>query len=101
MLIEVAHAVSRTKGNSKLKRFYTRIRARRGAKIAIVALARKIVCILHHLIICMEKFEDSESTKPKRTKRVGISSPTEKTIEDAMQILAKAGYIIQKEKRGG
>ncbi|OPX77146.1 MAG: Transposase IS116/IS110/IS902 family protein [Methanosaeta sp. PtaB.Bin039] len=101
MLIEVAHAVSRTKSNSKMKRFYTKIKAKRGSKVAIVALARKIVCILHHLIICKERFVDSESAKPKRNNRVGTSSPTEINISDAMQILAKAGYTIQREKRGG
>ena len=45
MLVEVAHAIARTKSNSKLKRFFLRIKARRGSKIALVALARKILCI--------------------------------------------------------
>ena len=47
ILVEVAKAISRTKKNSKLKRFFQRILARCGKKnIAAVALARKVLCIL-------------------------------------------------------
>ena len=66
MLIEVAHAISRTKADSRLKRFYFRIKRRHGAKVAIVALARKVICILHHLIVNQETFEDEIANKSKR-----------------------------------
>ncbi len=102
MLIEVAHAISRTRGDSKLKRFFIKAKSRRGANIAIVALARKVICILHHLIINREKFENEKATKPKRTRQVGTSSPTRLNIADAIQILINAGYVVQKEdERGG
>lgn len=45
MIIEVAHAIIRSKRNSKLKKFFLRVRARRGTKIGVVALARKVLCI--------------------------------------------------------
>jgi len=35
----------------KLRLFFERVAARRGKKKAIVALARKILCIIHHLLI--------------------------------------------------
>ena len=103
MLIEVAHAISRTKADSKLKRFYFRIKSRHGAKVAVVALARKVLCILHHLIVNREMFEDGISSKSKREKTGRSSSSTEMIIEDAIQILVRAGYLVQKrsEKEGG
>jgi len=101
MLIEVTHAISRTRGDSKLKRFYLKIKSRRGANIAIVALARKVICILHHLIINREKFENENVTKPKRTRPVSTSSPTRLNIADAIQILVNAGYVVQKEDKTG
>jgi transposase len=101
MLIEIAHAISRTRVNSKLKRFYLRIKSRHGANIAIVALARKVICLLHHLIINKEIFENEKATKPKRDRKVGTSSPTRMNIADAIQILIKAGYVVQKEDRVG
>jgi len=96
MLIEVAHAISRTRGDSRLKRFYLRIKARSGAKVAIVALARKIVCILHHLIINREMFKDESTERPKRSKLKGTISAGKLTIDDAIEMLAKAGYVVQR-----
>jgi transposase len=96
MLIEVAHALSRMRGDSKLKKFYLRIKARSGAKVAIVALARKVVCILHHLIINREMFEDESTKRPKRSKLHGTISTGKLSIDDAIKMLAKAGYVVQR-----
>lgn len=73
MLIEGAHAISRTKADSKLKRFYFRIKGRHGAKAAIVALARKVICILHHLIVNREMFEDGLRTNPSEISLADLS----------------------------
>jgi ATP/ADP translocase len=101
MLIEVAHAISRTKADSKLKRFYFRIKIRHGAKVAVVALARKVVCILHHLIVNREMFEDETANKSKREKSGRPSSMPELNIADAIQILVRAGYLVQKRSENG
>jgi len=103
MLVEVAHAISRTKADSKLKRFYFRIKSRHGAKVAIIALARKVICILHHLIVNQEMFEDETANKSKREKTGRSSSSPELNIADAIQILVRAGYLVQKrsETEGG
>ena len=60
--------MSRTNADSKLKRFYFRIKSSHGAKVAIVALARKVICILHHLIVNREMFEDETANKSKTRK---------------------------------
>jgi len=44
MLVQVAHAISRTR-SSRLKSFFMRIKAKKGTKVAVVALARKVLCI--------------------------------------------------------
>jgi transposase len=43
ILVEVAHAISRTKKSSRLKRFYLRVLARSGKKAATVALVSMAV----------------------------------------------------------
>ena len=53
MLIQVAYAISRIK-DSKLKKFFMRIQSKKGSKVAAVALARKVLCILHHLLVNQE-----------------------------------------------
>jgi len=49
ILVEVAKAISKTKKDSKLKRFFMRVSAKSGRNVAAVALARKVLCILYHL----------------------------------------------------
>jgi hypothetical protein len=57
ILVEVAKAISTTKKNSRLMRFCQRILARCGKKnIATVALARKVLCIIYHLLMNHENY---------------------------------------------
>lgn len=95
MLVQVAHAISRTK-NSVLKRFFLRIQTKKGTKKAAVALARKILCILHHLLMNREMYQENGSTKSKSVKFDRTSSPIQMTEQDMIDVLSKAGYIIKK-----
>jgi transposase len=98
MLVQVAHIIARS-GNSILKRFFLRIQAKRGKKKAIVALARKIVCILHHLLVNREKYQDNDVSKVKKVKLNWASPPVQMTEQDMINILVSAGYSIQKMKQ--
>ena len=69
MLIQIAYAISRTK-KSKLKRFFLRTQAKKGSKVAAVALARKVLCILHHLLINQEMYQEDEDKKNTRRKTI-------------------------------
>lgn len=100
MLVQVAHVISRT-GNSKLKRFFIRTQARKGKKKAVVALARKILCILHHLLIHREKYQEDGNLKAKPVKLDWTSSPIQMTEQDMIDTLVKAGYVIQKSNVRG
>jgi transposase len=99
MLVQVAHAISRTK-NSRLKSFFLRIKAKKGTKVAVVALARKILCILHHLLVNREMYEESGNLKPKPFKFDRTSSPIQITEQDMIDTLVKAGYVIKKMDTG-
>ena len=100
MLVQVAHAISRTK-NSRLKSFFLRLKAKKGTNVAIVALARKVLCILHHLLVNREMYEESGNLKPKTLKFDRVSSPIQITEQDMIDTLVKAGYIIKKVDIGG
>ncbi len=66
ILVEVANSVIKVKRRNKLKSFFLRVKARQGFKKAIVALARKILCILHHLLTNRELYtEDGEAPMKK------------------------------------
>lgn len=63
-LIEPAHSIAVMKRNNRLKYFFSRMRAKIGYKPAIVALARKLLMLIHHLLVNRESyFEDNLSKK--------------------------------------
>jgi len=98
ILVEVAQTVARC-GGPKLKRFFSRIMERREFKVAIVALARKILCILHHLLMNQETYEDEVTKKEARIK---LAAPeTSMGIEEMIEYMIKAGYEVKKKSGVG
>jgi transposase len=99
ILVEVAQVIART-NRSNLKRFFLRIQAKKGHNVAAVALARKVLCILHHLLMNREMYED-ESIKPKMVKSLDIDSSSnqaEMSLEEMIRYLIKAGYEVKSRK---
>ncbi len=78
-----------------------RLKAKKGIKIAVVALARKVLRILHHLLVNREMYKESGNLKPKTLKFDRTSSPIQITEQDMIDTLVKAGYIIKKMDIGG
>jgi len=92
MLVQIAHVTARM--GTRISAFYQRVAERRGKKKAIVAVSRKLLCIIHHLLTNDEMYEE-EGLKPKKTKL-----PKKKKIEPeldldkAIEIIAKAGKAV-------
>jgi hypothetical protein len=61
-----------------------------------VALARKVLCILYHLVVNREMYQEDDVIKTKRVDVNSSSLPTRLGFEEMIQILAKAGYEIRK-----
>jgi len=101
MITEVAHAIVRSKRNSKLKKFFLRIKARRGTKIAVVALARKVLCILYHLLINQELYQDDLIDKPKRIRPLYVLSTKSLSLDEMIQTVIKAGYEVRRNEYMG
>jgi transposase len=100
MLIQIAYAISRTK-KSKLKRFFLRIQAKKGSKVAAVALARKVLCILHHLLINQEMYQEDEDKKNTRRKTIVSPSSIEMPIQEMIDCIVRAGYVVTKSDSRG
>ena len=97
MIIEVAHAIIRTKQNSRLKKFFLRVKARRGMKIGVVALARKVLCILYHLLISQETYQDDSLSKPRSVRYSNVQS-TSMSLDEMIKTIIKAGYEVKKNE---
>jgi transposase len=98
MIIEVAHAIIRTKRDSKLKKFFLRIKARRGAKIGVVALARKVLCILYHLLISQETYQDDLPGKPRSNKHSSVHSRISMSLDEMIRTIINAGYEVRRNE---
>jgi transposase len=98
MIIEVEHVIIRSKRNSKLKKFFLRIKARRGTKIGVVALARKVLCILYHLLISQESYQDDLLSKPRYVKHSSVYSAASMELDEMIRTIVKAGYMVRKNE---
>jgi transposase len=56
-LVQIGHAISHAK-EEKFKKFFLKIKAKKRYLVAIVALARKVLCIIHHLLVNQEMYEE-------------------------------------------
>jgi len=97
ILNQVANGASNTK-NSRLRKVYSRLLHRKGKPKAITALARKILSIIHHLLIKREMWEE-EGFRKRRSdlKLVRTSSSIQLTWLD---LLFKSVVGIDKVKPG-
>lgn len=93
-LIEAAQGIAHGKPNP-LKLFFLRIRARKGYKKAIVALARKVLALIHHLLTNRERYLDEPGTgKTVNLPKVGPNR--EMDHDEMIQLLTQAGYVVRK-----
>lgn len=90
-MYQVAQGASKSK-SSKLRDFYLRIKAKKGYKVAIVALARKIICIIYHLLTKGECY--TEEGVQKRIEKLPSLKTKEFEIRKAIHTLQKAGYTV-------
>lgn len=94
MLIEATQTIARGKSN-RLKQFFLRIRARNGYKMAIVASARKVLALIHHLLTHYEWY--SESPRTVKTVKLPEARPRPGMDHGEMiQLLTQAGYVVRK-----
>ncbi len=83
MLVQCAHVIAGHRPN-KLRFFYQRILMRKGKKIAIVALARKLLSIIHHLLKNNEKYSEDE-LKPKQIKLPKFQSISKLSLDEMIE----------------
>lgn len=93
MLVQIAHVIA--KMDNRLSAFYHRIKGKKGSKKAAVALSRKLLCIIHHLLTNREKYVEP-TLKPKQVKIPKTPKLPDTSSEEMIQVLIKAGYEVRK-----
>jgi hypothetical protein len=93
-MVEVAQAAVKTK-NSRIRSFFLRLKVKKGYNKAIVAVARKILGILWTILKKRELY--CEENIPRKKVSITLQSPPKpRSIQEAIEILGRAGYNIQK-----
>ena len=75
--------------------------AKSGRNVAAVALARKILCILYHLLMKCEDYQEPEITKAKPKMPSYISTASTMAIDEMIRIISKAGYLVERDLKDG
>ena len=91
-MVEVARAAVRVR-DSKLRTFYLRIKTRKGDKTAVVAVARKMLTIIHHLLVNGERYAEEGFEKRLRGRRAVHAGHV--PLEEMASILRSAGYVVR------
>lgn len=99
VMVEVAQAAVKTK-NSKLRAFFLRLKLKKGYNKAIVAVARKILCILWTILTRKELYWEDNLRQKKVTVRIKLSNE-KREVQQAIEILSRAGYMIRKLDSAG
>jgi len=97
ILVEIARVIARIK-DSKLKRFFLRIKAKKGSNVAAVALARKVLCILHHLLTNREMYQEEGVQKNVKLSIEKTVPSVEMSLEEMIQHIARAGFVVRKDE---
>lgn len=95
ILTQVAQAASRKKA-SKLKEFFNRKKKTIGHQKAIIALARKIVTIIWHLITKDEMYEDDTGYQKGEVVKRKIVEIAEISIDERISIISEILAIVNK-----
>ena len=97
ILVQVAKAISKIKKSSKLKRFFQRVFTRSGKKnVAAIALARKVLCIIYHLLVKREDYQEPEVKKNKPEIPSRVSPLGMMDIDEMIKTISQAGYLVKK-----
>jgi transposase len=98
ILTQIAQAAARKK-NSKLKEFFSRKKKSIGHSKAVIALARKIVTIIWHLIKNNEMYEDETGYEKGEIQKRKIIETDVFSVDERIRIISGIFAIMGKEDR--
>ena len=90
-MVEVAHAAVK-KRDSRFRAFYLRVKAKKGEKTAIVAVARKMLTVIWHLLVKGERYVEEGFEKVVRFRKAGYAGHV--PLAEMAEVLKGAGYIV-------
>lgn len=96
VLVQAAQTIANM-GKTKLSRFFMRLNEKKGRNVAIIAVARKLICLIHHLLMNQELYQEDQGVKKKsRSTKLGDEqSPSqEESLTDRVAAIVDACYHL-------
>jgi transposase len=90
-LVEVAHTAVRVR-DSRFKALFLRVMAKKGKKTAYVAVARKMLTVIWHLLVNGEKYVEDGFQKKIRVDKIAYGGHV--PLEVMAEVLRTAGYSV-------
>jgi transposase len=90
-MVEVAHAAVRVR-DSRFRALFLRVMAKKGKKTAYVAVARKMLTVIWHLLVKGERFVEGVFSKTFRVRKVAYGGHV--PLEEMAEVLRSAGYTV-------
>ena len=75
VLVQAAQTISRMK-NTRLTRFFQRLSKKKEHNVAIIAVARKLICLIYHLLINQELYQEDECRKRRSSQDKSCHAPS-------------------------
>ena len=100
VLVQAAQTISNMK-NTRLSRFFQRLSKKKEHNVAIVAVARKLICLIHHLLINQELYQEADCRKRRSRREKSCKEPSfqEENLTDKVAAIVDAFYGLSDSKR--
>jgi transposase len=100
VLVQAAQTISNMK-NTRLSRFFQRLSKKKEHNVAIVAVARKLICLIHHLLINQELYQEADCRKRRSRREKSCKEPSfqEEHLTDKVAAIVDAFYGLSDSKR--
>lgn len=96
ILTEISHSAARSNMNG-LRAFFERKVKEIGKAKAIIALGRKIISIVWHLLSHDELYSDPQFPPKRSPELVSVKVPKSPSLDELLQILAEANVYLKKK----
>jgi transposase len=90
-MVEAAHVAVRVR-DSRFRALFLRVQAKKGKKTAYVAVARKMLTVIWHLLVNDEKFVEEGFEKTARLRKATYCGHV--PLEEMAEVLRSAGYTV-------
>jgi len=101
VLVQAAQTIANM-GKSRLSRFFQRLNAKKERNVAIIAVARKLICLIYHLLINQELYQEDDSGKKKSQSAKSSDEPSlslEENLTDKVAAIVDAFYHLSARSR--